>query len=1780
MKKKIIAAVLALSMVFSSASFTVFADDTVAAEQTEALETSEDSLEEETAEVSDEVSLNDATEVTSPAGVDLSQAVEDGWKFINTGGSTSVMSGDFKSGVTINETAAAKGKWSGSSDEVAWYGVPVDPTKDFTLSADVVINEMNVSGNGSANQSTAGLVVFSGGSWEKDMKWSSKKQPNSVAVSLYQSGGDYTDFCGNYRVDPSARAEWSAPLAKDVITLKGGLNSDSHSLKLTKRGSIYTVYADGNTWFVKDAGNIMSGSKIYPGLFQARQCKVTFTNVKLDVEQREVTSLEITNPPNATEFVLGNKPNLEGMVVTAKYSDGTTEVLEDDGYAVDVDINKEGSQQVLVVKGGASTPLTLTYGKNKPVKINVITAPMKTEYFIGQLINADGLEVEAEFLDGSKAALSNEEYTLSLGGKELTDTTYIDANMAKDKSVKIKFAPTTDAFEAGTAYGEVPVTIHKDYSLDSIKISSKPVKTTYYTYYSEENKAWVGEDFDPTGLYIKANYKDAAGNIKSDYLSASEYVLDADEFNKTNKTKAGDYKIRASYAADKNVFLDIDVTVKVREVIKMRITGYPVMTYDLNAGANPKDVFVRKGLEVSYLYSSGELAPIDLRKVIYGPGDEEVINQYGVYDLDLTQFSVSEESTADNPKSFITVVPVEERFGKTTLPVTVRVQDDHFWSYVHQGESVSSSKCYVKNITGTYTDPEAEGTKFSLASIGGGGKISTDQDGIAYVYTRIDSDNNFRLSADITVTSYLSKDFDDTARAGQEAFGIMARDNVLMTPSEEFKKTPEYTGQNWISRYAWARKDANGREERKSTGEKYSANFVMVGGCTFGAYPTNPDSPTYEKNRDLNRINLGVRYGSQSHVMTEVGSPTRAIPTSTMTKNMFKKNDKFHLTLERVNGGYKAIAYDYQEGTTEVRYWYPEGGETLTTIDPDSFYVGFFCARNASIDVENVDFHVTDPATDLTSRTSGVAAVAPKVMITSSEVTGNKNYNLAFKANNKSGGYVTIKQDDKVLVTHMPVSKKSSVLPVTLKENAKTTFKVVYTPKIVSEDDPNYEILTSTADTSQTFVVTHNSKFNTSADRIYVAPNGSIDGEGTKESPLDLDTALGFVKRGQTIVMMDGVYLRDRTITIPSTKSGTKNERIRLIADEGAQPIIDAQRKYLGMTLEASYWDVKGIDIRHAANNQRGMQLSGNYCVIEDCKIYDNGDTGFQLSRTDSTANSMRTWPHNNLIKNCEVWNNADPSGNNADGFGCKLTVGYNNVFEGCVSHHNLDDGWDLYTKSGTGPIAPVTLINCISYQQGYVLNEDGTSSERSKGGWNGLKLGGESIPVQHFIRNCKTFYNRASGVSSNSNPQLTARDCVSYNNRGGNFSLSTSNSSVRHYNYDLKGIVSYKDENTLFTLDKNGKKVIATDSIKAVQVENKDGKEVYKEVNIEPKDYNYINGKNAKGDIVDETFFKSLDMDAVIKNGHFAQDADGNFITGDFLELTDAAKAAITGAPGYEDAEESTTESTTQYVKDTSGTSGGGSPKKSDSSTTTDKDKDKTDKDKTENEKKEDDKKTEDGKKEDDKKTEDDKTDNDKSEKDDSSVSNKVPDDKGHADKFTDLAGNWAKPYISALVEEGVINGVSDTEFAPNAKITRADFSLMLIKALGMSSEEPHGFSDVNAGDYYSDAIAAAKAYGLVKGTSDVTFSPKANITRQDAVSIIARTLDAIGYTEGKAGDLSVFADASLIASYAKAPFEKLVGLGFVNGNNGMVNPTTNISRAEAAKLIYDVLQTKKTVE
>ena len=139
-----------------------------------------------------------------------------------------------------------------------------------------------------------------------------------------------------------------------------------------------------------------------------------------------------------------------------------------------------------------------------------------------------------------------------------------------------------------------------------------------------------------------------------------------------------------------------------------------------------------------------------------------------------------------------------------------------------------------------------------------------------------------------------------------------------------------------------------------------------------------------------------------------------------------------------------------------------------------------------------------------------------------------------------------------------------------------------------------------------------------------------------------------------------------------------------------------------------------------------------------------------------------KEWPSNNLILNCTSFDNRDPAENNADGFAAKLTVGEGNVFDGCIAHNNIDDGWDLYTKLGTGAIGAVIIRNSVAYNNGYL---QGNTAGSSAGDGNGFKLGGEGIKVEHLIENSVAFGNTADGFTSNSNPGVKAKINISFNN-------------------------------------------------------------------------------------------------------------------------------------------------------------------------------------------------------------------------------------------------------------------------------------------------------------------------------------------------------------------------------------------------------------------------------
>jgi uncharacterized repeat protein (TIGR02543 family) len=293
------------------------------------------------------------------------------------------------------------------------------------------------------------------------------------------------------------------------------------------------------------------------------------------------------------------------------------------------------------------------------------------------------------------------------------------------------------------------------------------------------------------------------------------------------------------------------------------------------------------------------------------------------------------------------------------------------------------------------------------------------------------------------------------------------------------------------------------------------------------------------------------------------------------------------------------------------------------------------------------------------------------------------------------------------------------------------------------------------------------------AQDLYVSPSGSASNSGSSISaPTTLANALATVSAGGTIYMRGGTYNLTATVLIAESNSGTASATKKLFAYGSEVPVISfagmaVATSNRGIILDGSYWHFRGLIIESAGDN--GLLLSGDNNTIESCIFRRNADSGLQLSRYNTSYTSISQWPSNNLILNCEAYDNKDPDNEDADGFAAKLTSGNGNVFRNCVSHHNIDDGWDLYTKTDTGPIGAVTLEGCIAHDNG-VLTDGSTSGNGDK---NGFKLGGEDISVNHIVRRCVAFDNGKHGFTYNRNlGTIEMTNNTSYSNTERNFNF------------------------------------------------------------------------------------------------------------------------------------------------------------------------------------------------------------------------------------------------------------------------------------------------------------------------------------------------------------------------------------------------------------------------
>ncbi|GLX67178.1 endo-1,4-beta-xylanase [Paenibacillus glycanilyticus] len=175
----------------------------------------------------------------------------------------------------------------------------------------------------------------------------------------------------------------------------------------------------------------------------------------------------------------------------------------------------------------------------------------------------------------------------------------------------------------------------------------------------------------------------------------------------------------------------------------------------------------------------------------------------------------------------------------------------------------------------------------------------------------------------------------------------------------------------------------------------------------------------------------------------------------------------------------------------------------------------------------------------------------------------------------------------------------------------------------------------------------------------------------------------------------------------------------------------------------------------------------------------------------------------------------------------------------------------------------------------------------------------------------------------------------------------------------------------------------------------------------------------------------------------------------------------------------------------------------------------------------------------------------------------------------FGDLATvPWAKEAIDAMASRGVIQGTSENKFSPAASIKRADFIALLVRALELqgTGTDSAMFSDVPADAYYYKELAIAKQLGIATGFADHTFKPNSSISRQDMMVVTTRALAVLGKQLPAGGSLNAFSDAANVAVYAKESVAALVKAGVVTGSGNKLAPKDQLTRAEAAVILYRI--------
>lgn len=569
---------------------------------------------------------------------------------------------------------------------------------------------------------------------------------------------------------------------------------------------------------------------------------------------------------------------------------------------------------------------------------------------------------------------------------------------------------------------------------------------------------------------------------------------------------------------------------------------------------------------------------------------------------------------------------------------------------------------------------QAQPLAFPITVESRGGKIGNSHDGLTYYYTTIDSSKNFVLEALVRIDQFGPEN--GAKPAAQEGCGLLVRD--ILGPARNEQVVP-------------------GIEEFPA-----SSNMVMTAVMT------------HDKS---NHTNVDIMQLDRNGVLYPWGNQNIAMQRRNVAQNInLEQNNTFILRLERTNEGF--VSSYAPQGSKEFISLNTSYPQRVQKLDNDKYYVGFFSSRNARMTV--LDATLTTSNANLLDLNYQAPSEETCLELNSAPIINNNDQQYTFSARTNSDGLLALSSQEP------PIAVKAGEL-INIKlplNNYERTISYTFTP-----NNPEQKALTGMLD------LTDNDLLGSAT--LYASAHGNAQGKGTKNSPLDVATALKLVKDGGVVYLLDGQY--DLT-TLDSQCSGSPAGLKTL---QGSNKVI-----FHGLNVAASYLKLTGFNV-----TTKPLNVSGSYNHLSFINAYACDDTGIWVASPKEVGRAL--WASHNLIEDCTSYENQDPGNINADGFAVKMRVGDGNRIVRALSWGNADDGYDLFNKIEDGPNGAVKIEDSVA-----MFNNN-----------NGFKLGGEGLPVAHSIDGSIAYRNGMDGFTDNFNPgAITVSNNVSIDNQRFNY--------------------------------------------------------------------------------------------------------------------------------------------------------------------------------------------------------------------------------------------------------------------------------------------------------------------------------------------------------------------------------------------------------------------------